>query len=73
MFMTTLTLPKPLKRAINRRAYQIALSNAYQRISQDLAARAFELLDLPGATVDRVIEQLDQVSITLQTSARVED
>jgi hypothetical protein len=70
--MPNLVLPKPLKRAIHRRAYQLALSDFYRRISQDLEAHACELLCFPGATVDHVIEQLDQVSVKLQTSAQID-
>jgi hypothetical protein len=57
--MLSHTLPKPVLAAINRNAFRIAKSDAYEAIKQDLEQRARTLLEQPHATIAEVVAVLD--------------
>lgn len=67
--MDSKTLPKAIRAAINRRAFNAALKEVYPVLRQDLERRARLLMSQPHATVPEVIAVLDSNHV-LQTSAQ---
>ena len=57
--MLSNNLPKPVLSAINRNAFRIAKSDAYEAIKQDLEQCARTLLEQPQATISEVVAVLD--------------
>lgn len=67
------TLPKAVRTAVNRNAYRIAKSQAYEGLRKDLEQRAHALLRQPKVTVDEVVAALnghhvEQFSVCYQPS-----
>lgn len=58
--MSKPTLPKAVRTAINRNAFRIAKSQAYEGLRKDLEQRAHALLCQPKATVNDVVAALDR-------------
>jgi hypothetical protein len=61
-------LPKPVRSAINRNAFKIAKTVAFQSIRKELTERAQTLMQQPHATINEVIAVLD-LDYVVQTRA----
>ncbi|MBK6592792.1 MAG: hypothetical protein IPG23_08620 [Burkholderiales bacterium] len=69
--MDSKTLPKAIRAAINRRAFNAAIADVYPALKQDLEQRAHLLMKQPHATIDEVIAGLDSDPY-VQTFARLD-
>lgn len=69
--MTKHALPKAVRTAINRNAFRIAMTEAYEGLRKDLEKRAQTLMCQPRAAVNDVIAILDSHHI-LHTSGQFE-
>ena len=58
--MKTHALPKPLRAAINSKAYEIAHRAAFDALRAELERRAKVLMQMPHSNVYEVIQTLEQ-------------
>lgn len=62
-------IPKCLRSALNRKAFQLA-QNSYLQYRLELERKAVSLLELPSATVEQVAAALDLQIYPVQTPAQ---
>jgi hypothetical protein len=71
--MSTRTLSKAVQTAVNRNAYRLAISRAYQAFRDELQDRAIDLLNRPQATAQSVIDELEHADVDYAPRSHLQD
>lgn len=65
------SLTKPVRAAINRRAFELARL-AFPAVKREIEAQASEMILSPGASDYKVITAIDTMILSAQTCVRIE-